>query len=96
MVEAAHGGSHCSVAVSPEECRMSRCSAVFALATLQFTAEGVDEGVSERSTEFGHHCFHVARVHDHSPLPVTLLASYAFHATGNLDSPHCLRVPYTR
>ena len=48
-------------------------SAVFALATWQFAAEGVDEGVSERSTEFGHHWLHVARVLDHSPLPVTLL-----------------------
>ena len=63
-------------------------SAVFALAKWQFTAEGVDEGVSERSTEFGHQWFHVARVHDHSPLPVTLLDSYAFYATGNLASPH--------
>ena len=40
-------------------------SAVFALPTWQLAAEGVDEGVSERSTEFGHHWFHVARVHDH-------------------------------
>ena len=29
-------------------------------------------GTDERSTEFGHNWFHVARVHDHSPLPVTL------------------------
>ena len=26
-------------------------------------------GVSKRSTEVGHHWFHVARAHDHSPLP---------------------------
>ena len=36
----------------------------------------------------GQHWFHVARVHDHSPLPVTLLDSYAYYATGNLDSPN--------
>ena len=75
-------GSHCSVAVSPEEYRMSRCSAVFALATWQFSAECVDEGVSERSTEFGHHWFHVARVYDHSPLPVTLSLPMPFMQEG--------------
>ena len=47
-------------------------SAAFALATWQFAVEGVDEGVSERSTKFGHHWFHVAHVHDHSTLQVTL------------------------
>ena len=29
-------------------------------------------GTDERSTDFGHYWFHVADVHDHSPLPVTL------------------------
>ena len=64
-------------------------SAVFALATWQFAAEGVDEGVSERSTEFGHHWFHVARVHDHSPLPVTLLEYSSLPqrvSTGNFNT----------
>ena len=51
-------------------------SAAFALATWQFAVEGVDEGVSERSTEIGHHWFHVARAHDHSPLPVTFFGPH--------------------
>ena len=42
-------------------------SAAFALATWQFAVEGVDEGVSERSTKFGRHWFHVAHVHDTHP-----------------------------
>ena len=46
---------------------------------------GEGSGHSRRSRHF---TLVFARVHDHSPLPVTLLDSYAFYATGNLDSPH--------
>ena len=56
-----------------------------ALATWQFAVEGVDE----QSTEFGHDWFHVARVHDHSPLPVTLLDYSSLPqrvSTGNFNS----------
>ena len=56
-------------------------SAVFALTTWQFAAEGVDE--------IRHYWFHVARVHDHSPLPVTFLEYSSLPrrlSTGNFNT----------